>query len=72
MAYAVSVSESISPQACFFDQIEANSSERIASRTSSETQQLLVLQVPGLDFRSLTSLMRARYVVVDVPYVRKV
>lgn len=62
MASAFSVSESILRQACFFDQIEAKSSEHVASRASSETQQLLVLQAQGVDLKNLTSLylMRAR------------
>jgi hypothetical protein len=62
MASAFSVLESILQQACFFDQIEANSSEHVASRASSETQQLLVLQARGVDLRNLTSLMRAKII----------
>lgn len=58
MASASSVSKSILRQACFFDQIEASSSEHVASRTSSETQQLLVLQAQGVYLRNC--LIRAR------------
>jgi hypothetical protein len=72
MASAFSVSESILPQACFFDQIEANSSKHVASRMSSDTQQLLVLRAQGVDLENLTSLNASEdYVVVEVPDVRK-